>query len=199
MLLASSFVAEADQSLPSDAAQEITDNLLTLTLDNPTKRRVNASGSIRAAASNNAGDECSFFQLLPDEKIAVDVEVLKCVDSESCVKDAASSLGGRCVSKDDVARSSVLESHRRLAECSETHVQCVECTLSDGITASKKCDGDEACFGIEPDTVSCGSCNGSYACTNAVGPIGEGSCNGGWACYFHPREFFLASKYFKKI
>ena len=197
-LLAASSIARADQSAPSDAAQKFTANIVTLALDNP-KRRTNASGSIRAAASNKTGAECSFVELLPDQQMGADLEVLKCEDSESCVKDTTSPLGGRCVSKDDVAGSLVVDSHRRLAECSGTYAGCVECTMSDGITASKKCDGSEACVDRDPDTVSCGSCNGNRACTGSVGPIGEGSCNGDYACNSHPREFFSVSKYFNEM
>jgi hypothetical protein len=197
-LLAASSIARADQSAPSDAAQKFTANIVTLALDNP-KRRTKAFGSIRAAASNKTGAECSFVELLPDQQMGADLEVLKCEDSESCVKDTTSPLGGRCVSKDDVAGSLVVDSHRRLAECSGTYAGCVECTMSDGITASKKCDGYNACNGIDPDKVSCGSCNSYEACNGTTGPIGEGSCNNEYACLKHTCECVLPSNHTKRM
>jgi hypothetical protein len=42
------------------------------------------------------------------------------------------------------------------------------CTMSDG-SAGKKCDGQDACDGMNPNNVGCGSCNGEYACEDAFG------------------------------
>lgn len=46
-----------------------------------------------------------------------------------------------------------------------------------------KCTGDNACTGINPALVAAGSCNGSYTCYLAGGPIAANSCNGFRACY----------------
>ncbi len=44
------------------------------------------------------------------------------------------------------------------------------CTMSDGTTPGKKCDGTFACGGTtNSDNVGCGSCNGESACGNVVG------------------------------
>ena len=43
------------------------------------------------------------------------------------------------------------------------------CTMSDGITPGKKCDGEYACKNANPAHVGCGSCNGSQACREFTG------------------------------
>ena len=43
------------------------------------------------------------------------------------------------------------------------------CTMSDGTTPGKKCDGYEACSGVNPDNVGCGSCNHESACKDMGG------------------------------
>lgn len=124
-----------------------------------------------------------------------------CADFEYCLEDPSSSLGGRCVPNDQEYVYAVVDSHRMLTQCSgEWTYDCIECTMSDG-SAGKKCDGKLACMsgvmggvgvgGINPNEVPCGSCNGKYACSNAVGPIGEGSCNAEGACYSHRCKFCL--------
>lgn len=69
-----------------------------------------------------------------------------------------------------------------LCDLNSDQEYCMNCTMSDG-TPGKKCDGRDACKGIDDvTTVSCGSCNGKWACFNAAGPIGENSCNYNDAC-----------------
>jgi hypothetical protein len=48
--------------------------------------------------------------------------------------------------------------------------------------STEKCQGENACTGIDPATVGEGSCNGNQACLYATGPIGAGSCNDFAAC-----------------
>jgi hypothetical protein len=43
------------------------------------------------------------------------------------------------------------------------------CTMSDGTTPGKKCDGYKACDGVNPDKVGCGSCNSLAACNKFAG------------------------------
>jgi hypothetical protein len=42
------------------------------------------------------------------------------------------------------------------------------CIMSDG-SDGKKCDGYEACSGVNPDNVGCGSCNDESACKDMGG------------------------------
>jgi hypothetical protein len=51
-------------------------------------------------------------------------------------------------------------------ECS---IADCNCTMRDDTTLGKKCDGVDACSGVNPDNVACGSCNGFGACANADG------------------------------
>jgi hypothetical protein len=69
------------------------------------------------------------------------------------------------------------------------------CQFADG-TPGTKCDGLDACLGIDTSKIGCGSCNGGNACkfgnkfgngtvsTDKVN-VGENSCNGLMACLFH--------------
>jgi hypothetical protein len=61
-------------------------------------------------------------------------------------------------------------------EPSHTKVESFAVGISDGEPCTKKngedavkCDGDNACDGINPDHVGCGSCNGDRACFFATG------------------------------
>ena len=184
LLTASSF-ARADPSDSSDAALKITASMVNLSSDNRA-RRTDAPGSIRAA-SKETGTECSFSTSRKAPAVQADVGVLTCPEHEFCIKDATSSLGGRCVWSDEeyeyASEFFVTDTHRRLAECSGNNPSyCIECTFLDG-TAGKKCDGGYACDGADTDNIGCGSCNEYKACYKASGVISEGSCNDSEACY----------------
>jgi hypothetical protein len=64
------------------------------------------------------------------------------------------------------------------------------CQFADG-TPGTKCDGSQACEGIDTSKVGCGSCNGIDACVfsltdnNSQVFVGENSCNGVFACSGH--------------
>ena len=183
LLTASSF-ARADPSDSSDAALKITASMVNLSSDNRA-RRTDAPGSIRAA-SKETGTECSFSTSRKAPAVQADVGVLTCPEHEFCIKDATSSLGGRCVWSDEeyeyASEFFVTDSHRRLAVCSgDNPDDCIECTMSNG-DAGKKCDGYKACYNANADTIDCGSCNSFKACYKASGVISEGSCNGSSAC-----------------
>lgn len=86
------------------------------------------------------------------------------------------------------------DSHRRLAQCSGFNPDnCIECTMSDGTTPGKKCDGSDACTGTDTNNVACGSCNGVMSCVQTTGTIGENSCNSDAACLGQPCKFCLLS------
>jgi hypothetical protein len=111
-----------------------------------------------------------------------------CKDYEVCVEDNTSSLGGRCTnfhSEEGVTRPKAHRSLSSSGPCGvNSYVSCMNCTMLDGITPGKKCDGGNGnCDGIDPSQVSCGSCNNGGACRGAAGPIGESSCNGFKACW----------------
>ena len=61
------------------------------------------------------------------------------------------------------------------------------CQFADGKPGTK-CDGPNACVGIDTNKIGCGSCNGNEACgysfvettDNVI--VGENSCNGETAC-----------------
>jgi hypothetical protein len=66
-----------------------------------------------------------------------------------------------------------------------------DCQFADG-TPGTKCDGYDACLGIDSSKVGCGSCHGEEACIHGHGQsttdkviVGENSCNGKWACKGH--------------
>lgn len=136
--------------------------------ENPIKA---SSSSSDGTASLQSGAECSITSSTKalQKGVGSDTGILSlCAKDEVCFEDKTSSLGGRCV----VLRDEEVARERRL----------VECVMSDG-SAGTKCDGVDACYGIDPDTVGCNSCVGVSACKYAAGPIGEGSCNGNGACY----------------
>jgi hypothetical protein len=61
-------------------------------------------------------------------------------------------------------------------EHSQAMVESFAADTSDGISCTKsngeddvKCNGVRACYGINPDHVGCGSCNGVTACFFATG------------------------------
>jgi len=64
------------------------------------------------------------------------------------------------------------------------------CLFADG-TPGTKCNGSQACEGIDTSKVGCGSCNDVNACTfsikvnNSQVFVGENSCNGVMACSGH--------------
>lgn len=135
-------------------------------------------GPIKASSSYSdrtvslqTGAECSIASSAKALDAASDVGILfsTCVDGEECVKDATSSLGGRCRVRFDkegyiYGDAGVAEFHRerRLdGACSGDYYACIECTMVDG-TAGKKCDGDNACENLNTTAVGCNSCNGLY-------------------------------------
>jgi hypothetical protein len=140
------------------------------------------------AVSSRSGAECSIiasstFRARVKEA-NTDMGILGgCAEYEKCVRDASSSLGGRCIVLG--AEEGVTKAHRDLASaCSGAYPnECITCKMADGITPGKKCDGENACDGIDTTLISCGSCNSPYACNGAQGPIGESSCNSDGACF----------------
>jgi hypothetical protein len=66
------------------------------------------------------------------------------------------------------------------------------CQFADGKPGTK-CDGLNACVGIDTSNIKCGSCNGKSACAQTQWPkeiksevfVEENSCNGYEACAFH--------------
>jgi hypothetical protein len=152
------------------------------------KDSIKASSSDRVAVSSRSGAECSIiasstFRARVKEA-NTDMGILGgCAEYEKCVRDASSSLGGRCIVLG--AEEGVTKAHRDLASaCSGAYPnECITCKMADGITPGKKCDGENACDGIDTTLISCGSCNSPYACNGAQGPIGESSCNSDGACF----------------
>lgn len=70
--------------------------------------------------------------------------------------------------------------------------QLSACTFADGKPGTK-CDGLNACVGIDTSNIKCGSCNGKSACAQTNWPkeiksevfVEENSCNGLQACTSH--------------
>ena len=129
--------------------------------------------AIQAAANNmkHGGGECVFN----DNNEAVDSEILtRCRETETCVKDSTSSLGGFCVDNDEAYADILVE--RQLSTA---------CTFRNG-TLGTKCVGNLACYGPAITKIGCGSCIGNYSCfgMSSVITVGEESCIGIEACYF---------------
>ena len=130
--------------------------------------------AIQAAANNmkHGGGEC-FFN---DNNKVVDSGILaRCRETETCVKDLTSSLGGFCVDNDEAYADILVE--RQLSTA---------CTFRNG-TLGTKCVGDYACYnGPDITKISCGSCIGAYSCfqMSSVITVGEESCIGSSACIF---------------
>jgi hypothetical protein len=142
----------------------------------------------------NHGDECDLIDDTkttttvphhnPDMILKADTGVLisSCGNSGVCVEDASSSTGGRCIVTIAGTFSNSQEGRRQL----------VACTFADG-TPGTKCNGADACAGIDSSKVGCGSCNDVLACTfstkdnnyNSQVFVGENSCNGVMACSGH--------------
>jgi hypothetical protein len=130
--------------------------------------------AIQAAANNmkHGGGEC-FFN---DNNKVVDSGILaRCRETETCVKDSTSSLGGFCVDVDEAYADILVE--RQLSTA---------CTFSNG-TPGTKCVGSNACGGI-PNiaNIGCGSCIGNYSCfrMSFTSTVGERSCIGQTACAY---------------
>ena len=72
------------------------------------------------------------------------------------------------------------------------------CQFADGKPGTK-CDGLNACVGIDTSNIKCGSCNGKSACAQTNWPkeiksevfVEENSCNGVDACTFHILQVLL--------
>lgn len=140
----------------------------------------------------NHGDECDLIDDTkttttvphhnPDMILKADTGVLisSCGNSGVCVEDASSSTGGRCIVTIAGTFSNSQEGRRQL----------VACTFADG-TPGTKCNGSQACEGIDTSKVGCGSCNGYHACnfssysTTDKVIVKEHSCNGADACVIH--------------
>jgi len=128
---------------------------------------------IQAAANNmkHGGGECVFN----DNKKVVDSGILThCRETETCVKDSTSSLGGLCVDVDESYADILVE--RQLSTA---------CTFRNG-TAGTKCVGEYAC-GNFPNiaNIGCGSCIGYFSCYGVKDiTVGEESCIGENACYY---------------
>jgi hypothetical protein len=147
-----------------------------------------ASGSLRSHTETQ-GTECTFVASPVTREIDAesDVGILLsngCHKYEVCVGDTTSSLGGRCTffgTEEGAAKA-----HRDLTDAcyGTSYSSCYPCTMSDGITPGKMCDGYQACNNVDTTKLSCGSCNGFKACFRAPGPFGESSCNGNKACYY---------------
>jgi hypothetical protein len=115
--------------------------------------------AIQAAANNmkHGGGEC-FFN---DNNKVVDSGILaRCRETETCVKDSTSSLGGLCVDVDEAYAAIWVE--RQLSTA---------CTFRNG-TAGTKCVGSNACDNTNIANIGCGGCIGDFAC------IGDYSCSG---------------------
>jgi hypothetical protein len=129
--------------------------------------------AIQAAAKNmkHGGEEC-FFN---DNNKVVDSGILiRCRETETCVKDSTSSLGGLCVDVDEAYADILVE--RQLSTA---------CTFRNG-TAGTKCVGSNACGGANIAKIGCGSCIGDYSCYDMSSDItvGEESCIGSIACAY---------------
>ena len=133
--------------------------------------------AIQAAANNmkHGGGECVFN----DNNKVVDSGILtRCRETETCVKDLTSSLGGFCVDNDEAYADILVE--RQLSTA---------CTFRNG-TLGTKCVGDQACgYGPGITKIGCGSCIGGKSCAglniiNLLYTVGEESCIGGKACYY---------------
>jgi hypothetical protein len=156
---------------------------------------INLDHSIAGSASRSSrshietqGAECAFVASpetpKKDAKSDVGIFAIGCAGNEWCIKDESSSLGGRCSIFH--AEEGVAKAHRDLSSSgpcdANSDISCMNCTMLDGTTAGRKCDGKSACNNVNTTNVSCGSCNGVLACENAAGTIGESSCNGIRAC-----------------
>ena len=114
---------------------------------NPSVKAKNDKGTIPSARGFRkvkGGTECfldKFYQRIEPRLKGMDTGILRCGSDEVCIEDDASSLGGRC-QKEELTT----ENHRHLTAC----------TYGDG-TAGTKCVGTEACRGIDPNSVGCGS------------------------------------------
>ena len=158
LTIATAFIA-ASASAPSISTPGVAASIL--------KEHDNSKGSIHTAAKKQ-GVECAFVDKMPDQNSA-DVGVLSCGVGEVCVEDSTSTVGGRCkvlVSADDEAAA--LEPQRELHVCDE----------------SKRCQGNNACLGVDRSRIGCGSCIGVYACSRLASgvTIGDNSCIGELAC-----------------
>ena len=128
--------------------------------------------AIQAAANNmkHGGGECVFN----DNNEAVDSGILThCGETETCVKDSTSSLGGLCVDVNEAYAAILVE--RQLSTA---------CTFRNG-TAGMKCVGSGACYNTNIAKIGCGGCIGDLACYKMSSgfTVGEESCIGRFACY----------------
>jgi hypothetical protein len=121
----------------------------------------------------HGGGECVFN----DNNEAVDSGILThCGETETCVKDSTSSLGGLCVDVDESYADILVE--RQLSTA---------CTFRNG-TPGTKCVGAYACDGhLDIANIGCGSCIGDKSCNWLLSrdiTVGEESCIGYKACLF---------------
>ena len=156
--------------------------------------------AIQGAANNmkHGGGECFFND---NNNKVVDSGILtRCKETESCVKDSNSSLGGICVDVDEAYADTWVE--RQLAG-EETYsslmptmlepptpprmLEAIECTFRNG-TSGTKCDGQSAPWSacpyyIDTTKIGCGSCIGQESCYGIKSSVGEESCIGVYACF----------------
>eukprot|EP00804_Cyclotella_cryptica_P007675 CCRYP_001308-RA/>CCRYP_001308-RA protein AED:0.08 eAED:0.08 QI:258/1/1/1/0.37/0.33/9/235/705 len=115
--------------------------------------------------------ECLFVNAFKDQDMQVDTGILGCASFQTCVEDATSSAGGRCVTLEDVETSV------------ESFGTAVLCTFTNG-TNGYKCDGIDACVDVDQSLIGCGSCVGDESCKGIASftTIGENSCIGVHSC-----------------
>jgi hypothetical protein len=82
-----------------------------------------------------------------------------------CIKDLVSSVGGICaLSSDDTIPMIYNDSHANHRQLLQT-----ACTYKNGTGGGTKCQGWNACFGLDElfvdNNIGCGSCNGYGACS----------------------------------
>jgi len=141
---------------------------------------------IQAAANKmkHGGGEC-FFN---DNNEAVDSGILtRCRETETCVKDSTSPLGGLCVDVDesyaDIWVGRQLSGEETQASLMPATTD-VECTFRNG-TLGTKCVGLNACSYTDITKIDCGSCIGEKSCYDMIPVIvGEESCIGENACAY---------------
>jgi hypothetical protein len=145
-------------------------------------KRFNASFGAFGAHVKTEGDECSYEKAVRVKEMHLDIGILGtlgCGSGLTCVEDATSSVGGRCVSL--VVAEPVIQS---VVDVS------LPCKYMNG-TIGMKCAGADACSGSNDTRIGCGSCIGDFSCNNLTGyvTIGENSCLGEWSCAADPRRY----------
>jgi hypothetical protein len=147
----------------------------------------------------HGGGECFFNNNNNNNKVVDSGILTRCKETESCIKDSNSSLGGICVDVDEAYADISVE--RQLAG-EESHasltptmfepptpprmLEAIQCTFRNG-TAGTKCDGGFACsVNADFTKIGCGSCIGVESCygNSIKSSVGEESCIGDFACVY---------------